>query len=160
MSRRSPGPRGANASGKRPMRIDDDEDESSSMSKTKEPETERSNKFMKRTGHGKPSFMELTPADFNIRIHKCVAQKDDDQYHIGQPTGNFKVAVSTPIGPKENRGKWLPVFKEAVDTARLNQRIQYAFASPSWDSLNVCDLHHFILIVRLNRVAKRTHVRI
>ena len=160
MASHNPRKLGRNAFGKRPMRIDDEDDDSSSRSKIKEPETERGNKFMKRTGHGQSNHLELTPADFNIRIHKCVAQKDDDQYHIGQPTGNYKVAVSTPIGPKEYRGKWLPVFKEAVDTARLNQRIQYAFASPSWDSLNVCDLHHFILIVRLNRVAKRTHVRI
>ena len=143
-----------NAANKRPMRIDDDEDEA------KAPETVRANKFLQRTGHGNSNANALSPADFNIRIHKCLAQAGNDQFNVGDPTGNYKVAVSTPMGPKENRGKWLPIYKDAVDTARLGQRIQYVVASPSWDSFNSCGMHHFRLIVRLNRVSKRAFVHI
>ena len=113
--------------------VDDDEDEPTRQ-RMAEPQTVRSSKFLQRSGHGSAKSSSLLPAEFNIRIHKCMAQKDDGGYRVGEPTGNFKIAVSTPMGPKDDRGKWLPVYKDAVDTARLGQRIQYAFASPSWDS--------------------------
>ena len=150
-------PRG-NAASKRPMRIVDEEDDAPSL--PKEPETVRGSKFLQRTGHGTSNSSTLSPADFNIRIHKCLAQAENDQFRVGEPTGNYKIAVSTPMGPKENRGKWLPIYKDAVDTARLGQRIQYVLASPSWDSLHFCDMHHSRIIVPLNRVAKRTFVQI
>ena len=90
-------PRGnaaSNAASKRPMRIDDEEDE------PKAPETVRGNKFLQRTGHGNSNANALSPADFNIRIHKCLAQAGNDQFKVGEPTGNYKVAVSTPMGPQ------------------------------------------------------------
>ena len=119
----------------RVLPVSDSEDDDA---QEQEPSTQpRVSKFMTRTGHGSNATAASTTSaqSMDVRIHKCLHQKDDDSGQIGEPTGNFMAAFSTPIGPVGDRGKWLPSFKCLIDTARLGQRIQYVHKySPSWDA--------------------------
>ena len=120
---------------------DDDSDDEVSQTV---PQTQTKSKFLMRTGHGTAAQLnKLSPSMMDVRIHKCLYTKDSDQgSKIGQPTGNFMLAVSTPMGPVGERGKWLPIWKSLMDTARLNQNIQCVLLfSPCWDTLN-CDMRH------------------
>ena len=118
----------------------------SSSDEDEEPSTQpQVSKFMTRTGHGSnvTSASTTSAQSMDVRIHKCLHQKDDNLGKMGEPTGNFIAAFSTPIGPVGDRGKWLPSFKSLIDTARLGQRIQYVQTySPSWDAKPLCDMHH------------------
>ena len=86
---------------------------------------------------------KLSPHMMDVRIHKCLYTKDNDKGgNVGEPTGNFMLAVSTPMGPAGDRGKWLPIWKSLMDSARLNQNIQCVLLfSPRWDASN-CDMRH------------------
>ena len=87
---------------------------------------------------------ELSPKNFDVRLHRCVAQKDTDSgLRIGDFTGNWMVAISTPVGPPNDHAKWLVVYKYAVDTARLGQKHTYVTSFPLLESFKTfCDLFH------------------
>ena len=80
----------------------------------------------------------------DVRLHRCVAQKDSDSgLRIGDFTGIWMVAISTLVGPPDNRAKWLGVYKSAVDTARLGQKHTYVECFPLLGSFNTfCALLH------------------
>ena len=79
----------------------------------------------------------LSPKKFDVRLHQCVAQKDmENGLRKGDATGNWMIAISTPMGPPDDRPKWLGAYKTAVDTARLGSKHTYVntfLHSPCWD---------------------------
>ena len=101
-------------------------------------------KFLKRSGHGVMGNSQLSPKNFDVRLHRCVAQKDTDSgLRVGDFTGNWMVAISTPVGPPNDRAKWLGAYKSAVDTARLGQKHTYVECFPLLGSFNTfCALLH------------------
>ena len=137
--KRAPSPRLQPKGKARSVPISDSDDD-------EEPSTQpQVSKFMTRTGHGSnvTSASTTSAQSMDVRIHKCLHQKDDNLGKMGEPTGNFMAAFSTPIGPVGDRGKWLPSFKSLIDTARLGQRVSYVQTySPSWDAKPLCDMHH------------------
>ena len=118
---------------------DDDSDDEESV-----PQTQAKSKFLTRAGHGTTTQVALSPQMMDVRVHKCLYTKENDQgCKVGDPTGNYMLAVSTPMGPPGDRGHWLPIWKMLVDSARLNQNIQCVLiSSPCWDSIKECDLRH------------------
>ena len=59
----------------------------------------------------------------------CINQQSTEHGEKGTPTGNWILAVKTPIGPKEYYTKYSDKFKVDSDTVRLNADIQCAFAT-------------------------------
>ena len=104
--------------------LDDVEEEPEQQPLTQQ----RTSKFLKRTGHGASvGNPALSPKNFDVRLHQCVAQKDmESGLRKGDATGNWMIAISTPIGPPDDRAKWLGVYKTAVDTARLGSKHTYS----------------------------------
>ena len=98
---------------------------------------QRTSKFLKRTGHGAAvANSALSPKNFDVRLHQCVAQKDmESGLRKGDATGNWMIAISTPIGPPDDRAKWLGVYKTAVDTARLGSKHTFVNTFPLLGSL-------------------------
>ena len=113
--------------------IDDVEEEPQQQPLTQQ----RTSKFLKRTGHGASvGNPALSPKNFDVRLHQCVAQKDmESGLRKGDATGNWMVAISTPIGPPDDRAKWLGVYKTAVDTARLGSKHTFVNTFPLLGSL-------------------------
>ena len=113
--------------------IDDVEEEPQQQPLTQQ----RTSKFLKRTGHGASvGNPALSPKNFDVRLHQCVAQKDmESGLRKGDATGNWMVAISTPIGPPDDRAKWLGVYKNAVDTARLGSKHTFVNTFPLLGSL-------------------------
>ena len=113
----------ASAAGKRPM-VPPAKEPPAQEPATIQPQS----KFMKRSDHGQVA----AAADkrlFSIRIHECVHQQSTEHGEKGTPTGNWILAVKTPIGPKEYYTKYSDKFKVDSDTVRLNADIQCAFAT-------------------------------
>ena len=113
--------------------IDDVEEEPEQQPLTQQ----RTSKFLKRTGHGASvGNPALSPKNFDVRLHQCVAQKDmESGLRKGDATGNWMIAISTPIGPPDDRAKWLGVYKTAVDTARLGSKHTFVNTFPLLGSL-------------------------
>ena len=128
----------ARGSGRKQTVIEDEPEEEPIVTQRK------ASKFLKRSGHGVLGNSELSPKNFDVRLHRCVAQKDSDSgLRIGDFTGNWMVAISTPVGPPNNCAKWLGVYKSAVDSARLGQKHMYATSFPLLGSFNTfCALLH------------------
>ena len=117
------------------------------------PQTQTKSKFLTRTGHGTSAQgCKLSPHMMDVRVHKCLYTKGNDKGgNIGEPTGNYMLAVSTPMGPTADCGKWLPIWKSLIDSARLNQNIQCVLlSSPCWDAFENCDMRHctFKLLIK------------
>ena len=98
---------------------------------------QRTSKFLKRAGHGAAvANPALSPKIFDVRLHQCVAQKDmENGLRKGDATGNWMIAISTPMGPPDDRPKWLGVYKTAADTARLGSKHTYVNTFPLLGSL-------------------------
>ena len=113
--------------------IDDVEEEPEQQPLTQQ----RTSKFLKRAGHGAAvANSALSPKNFDVRLHQCVAQKDmESGLRKGDATGNWMIAISTPIGPPDDRAKWLGVYKTAVDTARLGSKHTFVNTFPLLGSL-------------------------
>ena len=109
----------------RPQTVDIDADEVPATQ-------QRQSKFLKRTNHGQSFSAQNDYKAFNVRIHECLHQDDHAESGAvkGNPSGNFMVAFSTPIGPRPDFKKWSDLVKLECDTIRLNAKISCAFFFP------------------------------